>query len=57
MIRIEDRLARYERYTQIDPNNILQRQGYDHLVDESNLELASVSIDRDFLPKNDPAIY
>ena len=56
MIRIEDRLARYERYTQIDPHNTLQRQGYAHLVDENNLELASVPEDRDFLPKNDPAI-
>ena len=57
MIRIEDRQARYERYTQMDPANTLQRQGYDHLVNENNLELDSVPIDRDFLPKNDLAIY
>ena len=56
MIRSEDRLARYQRYIQIDPNNLLQRQGYGHLIDEKELELAPVSPDRDFLPKNDPAI-
>lgn len=56
MIRVEDRLARYARYTQIDPNNIFQRQGYAHLIDEKDLQLAPVPADRDFLPKNDPAI-
>lgn len=56
MIRLEDRIARYERYTKIDPNNRFQHQGYGHLIDENNLELASVPADRDFSPKNDPSI-
>jgi len=55
MIRAEDRLARYKRYTQIDPSNRFQQQGYEYLIDEKNLELAPVSPDRDFLPKNDYA--
>lgn len=56
MIRLEDRIARYERYTRIDPDNRLQQQGYEHLIDEVNLELAPVTAERDFFPKNDPAI-
>ena len=56
MIRLEDRIARYQRYIQIDPNSLLQRQGYGHLVDEKNLQLALVTPDRDFLPKYDPAL-
>lgn len=56
MIKLEDRIARYQRYTSIDPNNTLQRQGYGHLIDEANLELADVLADRDFSPKNDLAL-
>jgi glycosyltransferase involved in cell wall biosynthesis len=56
MISLEDRIARYERYTKIDPNNRSQPQGYSHLIDENDLELVSVPLDRDFLPKNDHAI-
>lgn len=48
-------MARYERYTQIDPKNMFQRQGYDYLIDEKDLELTLVPSDRDFLPRNDPA--
>lgn len=55
MIRAEDRKARYERYTQIDPKNMFQRQGYDYLTDERDIELMLVPPDRDFSPRNDPA--
>lgn len=55
MIRAQDRIARYERYTQIDPKNMFQRQGYDYLIDEKDLELTLVPPDRDFCPRNDPA--
>lgn len=55
MIRLEDRLARYERYSTIDPINRYQQQGYEYLIDEQHLELAPVPPDRDFLPKNDLA--
>lgn len=56
MIRPMDRLARYQRYSRIDPGNRFQKQGYGYLVDEEGIELAPVPSDRDFLPKNDPAI-
>lgn len=55
MIRLEDRIARYERYTRIDPNNN-QQQGYERLIDEVNLKLEPVPTDRDFYPEKDPAI-
>jgi hypothetical protein len=56
MIRSEDRVARYERYTRIDPDNRFQKQSYKHLIDENDLALAPVSSDRDFSPKIDVAI-
>jgi len=56
MIQSKDRIARYERYSKIDPGNRFQQQGYEYLVNEEGIDLAPVTTDRDFLPKNDPAI-
>ena len=55
MIRAEDRAARYERYLHLDPTGRYQPQGYDYLVDETDMVLAEVAADRDFLPLDDPA--
>ncbi|WP_028604872.1 glycosyltransferase family 2 protein [Ottowia thiooxydans] len=44
MIHAADRLARRDRYKQLDPNNQFQEIGYDYLTDESNgLALSPVS--------------
>lgn len=45
------RQARYERYRALDPDNRLQPQGYEHLIDEAGLVLAEVTPDRGFHPK------
>jgi hypothetical protein len=55
MIRPADRAARHARYRALDPQNRFQPQGYDYLIDESGLQLAEISADRDFLPWDDPA--
>lgn len=55
MIRREDRAARHQRYRRLDPNGRYQPQGYDYLVDETDMVLAEVAPERDFLPLDDPA--
>lgn len=57
MVRPEDRLARYRRYTTLDPESRLQPEGYDYLVDETGIELARVPEGRDFLPFRDSALF
>lgn len=39
MIERSDREDRYSKFTAIDPHNLQQAIGYDHLVDESNIKL------------------
>jgi glycosyltransferase involved in cell wall biosynthesis len=55
MISREDRAARHARYKALDPENRFQAQGYDYLIDETEVQLAAVPIDRDFVPLCDPA--
>ena len=56
MIRPEDRQARYQRYLALDPGSNHQQQGYEHLIDESGLELAPVPPEEDFLPRDEMAL-
>ena len=56
MIRPVDREARYRRYLALDPGNRYQQKGYEHMMDESGLELAPVTPERDFLPRDEVAL-
>lgn len=55
MIRPEDRAARHQRYLTLDPTRRYQPQGYDYLVDETDMVLEEVSPERDFRPLDDSA--
>ncbi len=57
MVRHEDRLGRHQRYRALDPDNRFQPEGYDYLVDETGMELASIPVERDFLPFRDVALF
>ncbi|MCX5578133.1 glycosyltransferase family 2 protein [Kaistia terrae] len=57
MVRAEDRQARHQRYVTLDPDNRYQPQGYDYLVDETGMELATIPPERDFLPRRDSALF
>lgn len=50
MISPHAREARRRLYNQVDPFKELQRIGYDYLVDESGLQLASIPEGREYLP-------
>ena len=43
-----DRLERYDKFQRIDPDLIHQPQGYDNLIDETDLRLAPVRPKRAF---------
>ncbi|WP_169196766.1 glycosyltransferase family 2 protein [Devosia sp. MC1541] len=48
MIDPKDRLARYRRYKELDPNNQFQAEGYEYLIDDTGLELATVPAEADY---------
>jgi hypothetical protein len=50
MIRPEDRRTRVERYHRIDPENQIQPQGYDYLLDERGLDLRPLEPGREYVP-------
>ena len=50
MLSPEDRNARHARYKMLDPESRFQAQGYDYLIDETGLQLATVAKERDFVP-------
>lgn len=56
MVLAEDRHARHQKYRKIDPDNRFQPEGYDYLVDETGMELATIPPERDFLPFRDVAL-
>jgi hypothetical protein len=56
MIMPRDRIARHARYKAIDPEERFQPHGYDYLIDETELQLSRVLLERDFLPSYDPAL-
>jgi glycosyltransferase involved in cell wall biosynthesis len=56
MLSPEDRAARHARYKRLDPESRFQAQGYDYLIDETGLQLATVPKERDFVPLCDPAL-
>lgn len=56
MILPQDRAARHRRYLALDPGNRFQPEGYDYLVDETGIELASVTEERDFQPAWESAL-
>jgi len=56
MIAASDRAARYERYRTLDPGELFEPIGYDHLINETGLVRAEIPPERDFLPADDPAI-
>jgi hypothetical protein len=41
MITPELRQARFDRYQRIDPNHDWQPEGYEHLIDETDIVLAN----------------
>jgi hypothetical protein len=51
MIEPADRVARYERYRRLDPDNAIQPVGYDYMLDDSTLELADVEPGRGYGPR------
>lgn len=50
MILPEDRAKRAARYLELDPDALYQPQGYDYLLDESNLALVRIPPERGFSP-------
>jgi hypothetical protein len=50
MIRPEDRRRRVQRYRRIDPDNEIQPQGYDYLLDERDLDLRPLERGREYVP-------
>lgn len=56
MVLPEDRRTRHLRYVTMDPDNRYQPQGYDYLVDEAGMELATIPPERDFFPSSDGAL-
>ena len=50
MIRPEDRTRRAARYLALDPDALYQPQGYNYLLDESNLALERIPPERAFFP-------
>ena len=50
MIRPEDRQRRVLRYRRIDPDNTIQPQGYDYLLDERGLDLRPLEPGREYVP-------
>lgn len=55
MIESEDRRRRFEKFRSVDPDNRHQARGYDHMIDETNLELRLVPSWRRYvdLPDNE----
>jgi len=43
MVKQSDRIARRDRYKQLDPQSDYQKQGYDYLADEQGVKLASIT--------------
>ena len=43
-----ERMARYEKFNRIDPDRQHQPQGYENIIDESNLVLAPILTERAF---------
>ena len=56
MIAQSDRAVRAARNKTLDPDGLLEPNGYSHQFDESELQLTEVPPERDFLPSEDPAI-
>ena len=56
MLSPADRNARHARYKMLDPESRFQAQGYDYLIDEAGLQLATVAKEQDFVPFCDPAL-
>ncbi|MEZ5831262.1 MAG: glycosyltransferase family 2 protein [Dongiaceae bacterium] len=56
LIARADRQTRFERWNSIDPGAVYEHKGYDVMLDEKGLELTAIPPERDFLPRNDPAI-
>ena len=54
MLERSDRIARAQRYKELDPNNEYQTIGYDYLIDETNIRLEAIPEQRmyDPLPKS-----
>ena len=50
MMHPKDRAARVARYRRIDPDNVWQEIGYDYLLDDEGLELASIEPGREYVP-------
>ena len=50
MIHAADRLERVQKFRRIDPDCVWQPMGYDHLLDETDLELRSLEPGRDYIP-------
>ena len=54
MIDQADRLARQQRYTELDPDRQWQSIGYEYMTDTSNLHLRRVHWPRDYVPRPNP---
>lgn len=52
MIKKTDRIARYMRYKNLDPNNTYQQIGYKYLIDEDGLKLQHIT--KDYIYKGMP---
>jgi hypothetical protein len=50
MIRPEDRRRRVERYRRIDPDNAIQPQGYDYLLNEQGVQVRRLDPGREYVP-------
>jgi hypothetical protein len=50
MIHPEDRLARWQKYMDLDPESRWSLRGYDYLIDEAGLELRPLPEGRDYAP-------
>jgi len=51
MIKKQNRIDRRDIYKKLDPNNQIQKIGYDYLADENNLNLKQIPRNREYYPK------
>lgn len=51
MIKHNNRIKRRDIYKKLDPNNQIQKIGYDYLVDEKNMILKTIDKNREYLPQ------
>lgn len=54
MIDPANRKARQELYSELDPGANIQAMGYDYLIDETGLQVESISAERMYTPAYDP---